>query len=78
MEIDECASGAHDCFTADGCINTAGGFLCKCPSGFVPLGTRQEDGPLAYRTEWFPRLRTLGFRDARLWLWRELWCGCGD
>ncbi|MBX3274977.1 MAG: DUF4215 domain-containing protein [Sandaracinaceae bacterium] len=37
-DIDECATGAHDCSGAGVCVNLPGSFRCECPSGFVGDG----------------------------------------
>ena len=33
-EIDECATGSHNCNSNEYCVNKPGGFICKCISGF--------------------------------------------
>ena len=33
-DIDECASGAHDCHARTACINVVGSHGCKCKRGF--------------------------------------------
>ena len=32
-DIDECTLGTHTCSDDRTCINTAGGYICKCNSG---------------------------------------------
>ena len=43
-DVDECATGQDDCNTLMGkeCVNTDGGFVCRCGSGLVPKGDNCE------------------------------------
>ena len=38
-DIDECASGQHDCDGGTECINRPGSYVCSCPSGYTRQGT---------------------------------------
>ena len=38
QDLDECASGSHDCSENANCINEEGTYKCKCQSGFVGDG----------------------------------------
>lgn len=42
-EINECGEGTHDCFSAKSCINTAGGYQCRCSRGYIGDGRLCED-----------------------------------
>ena len=33
-DIDECASGTHDCSSVALCLNTAGSYNCSCHDGY--------------------------------------------
>jgi Complement Clr-like EGF-like len=47
MEVDECASGKHTCWTKgsewSACVDTFRGYKCQCPFGFRGDGTHCED-----------------------------------
>ena len=34
IDIDECATGAHNCKSNERCINRPGKFSCKCAGGY--------------------------------------------
>ena len=42
-QIDECASGTHNCFAASGCTDLAGSFKCECPPGSTGDGVTCTD-----------------------------------
>ena len=33
-DIDECATGVHNCKSNEQCINRHGNFICKCADGY--------------------------------------------
>lgn len=41
VEVDECASGQHDCHRLARCVNTPGSYECRCPAGYRGDGRRQ-------------------------------------
>lgn len=40
VDVDECQTGAHNCFSAEFYNNTVGGYTCSCPPGY----TLDDDG----------------------------------
>ena len=34
LDVNECTTTTHDCHTNADCINTSGGFICFCKSGY--------------------------------------------
>ena len=38
IDIDECYLGTHTCDSNARCMNTAGGFTCKCTYGYTGNG----------------------------------------
>ena len=42
-QIDECVSGAHNCFDAAHCTDLAGSFACACPAGYAGDGVSCDD-----------------------------------
>ena len=34
LDVNECTTTTHDCHTNADCINTSGGFICACKSGY--------------------------------------------
>ena len=42
-QIDECTTGAHNCFDASRCTDLAGSFSCTCPPGFTGDGVNCDD-----------------------------------
>lgn len=45
VDIDECAAMQYQCSQLADCINTAGGYSCKCRSGFRGDGKTCERKP---------------------------------
>ncbi|XP_064633745.1 uncharacterized protein LOC135491680 [Lineus longissimus] len=43
LDIDECAKGTHNCNASSVCVNSPGGFYCKCPDGSNMEGNICED-----------------------------------
>ncbi|XP_069501113.1 EGF-containing fibulin-like extracellular matrix protein 2 [Ambystoma mexicanum] len=43
VDVDECLYDSHDCQPSQECINTPGGFHCKCPDGYRKIGTECID-----------------------------------
>ncbi|GCC41063.1 hypothetical protein chiPu_0025188 [Chiloscyllium punctatum] len=39
VDIDECELDIHSCQPSQECVNTDGGFNCKCPEGYRLVGT---------------------------------------
>ncbi|XP_054984738.1 adhesion G protein-coupled receptor E5 isoform X2 [Sorex araneus] len=35
-DVDECASGTHECPSTTTCVNTPGSYKCRCPPGWMP------------------------------------------
>ncbi|CAG7729741.1 unnamed protein product [Allacma fusca] len=38
-DIDECERGTHTCKGNQQCRNRGGGFICQCPTGYIPTAT---------------------------------------
>ena len=34
LDVDECASGVHNCKSNERCVNKPGRFVCKCLDGY--------------------------------------------
>jgi len=47
IDIDECASGTHNCHVDANCTNTKGSFYCTCHTGYSGDGVLC-DGELRY------------------------------
>ena len=42
-QIDECATGTHDCFDVNYCTDVAGSYQCSCPPGYSGDGVTCEE-----------------------------------
>lgn len=43
VDVNECLYDIHDCQPSQECVNTQGGFHCKCPDGYRKIGTECVD-----------------------------------
>uniref|UniRef100_V9KWX4 EGF-containing fibulin-like extracellular matrix protein 2-like protein n=1 Tax=Callorhinchus milii TaxID=7868 RepID=V9KWX4_CALMI len=43
LDVDECELDIHSCQPSQECVNTPGGFDCKCPEGYRRVGTECID-----------------------------------
>ncbi|XP_067831740.1 EGF-containing fibulin-like extracellular matrix protein 2a isoform X2 [Heptranchias perlo] len=43
VDVDECELDIHSCQPSQACINTPGGYNCKCPDGYRRVGTECID-----------------------------------
>uniref|UniRef100_UPI00358EC0E0 EGF-containing fibulin-like extracellular matrix protein 2 isoform X2 n=1 Tax=Myxine glutinosa TaxID=7769 RepID=UPI00358EC0E0 len=43
MDLDECATGSHNCVAPRECVNTLGSYMCRCSQGYRVFGSRCLD-----------------------------------
>lgn len=51
VEVDECASGTHNCHIDANCTNTKGSFYCTCHTGYSGDGVTCEGNVLSLSGE---------------------------
>lgn len=57
-DIDECATGTHNCRADQVCVNLRGSFSCQCPPGYQKRGD-QCVGKCRSRLDYFLSLSTV-------------------